>query len=113
MLKLPSIPAAIVTGGLVLPVCVWGVDFLESSFHSNLLVAVWALLTFFVPIMFSTADMKHLARQWRKEGIWRSASSFEGFTVFVVPAWIRMFVVFLSALTSFLILEAMGLFPWR
>jgi hypothetical protein len=111
MLKLPSIPAAIVTGAIVVPLFVWGMNFLESSFHSTWLMGLWAILAFFVPILFSTADMKHLATQWRKGGIWRSASSLEDFTVFVIPAWLRLFVVLASALTAFLVMEAIGLFP--
>lgn len=108
MLKLPSIPAAILAGGVVFPIFAWGWRFLDETFHSQLLVFAWVVMGFLIPVLLSTADMKYVVRKWRKEGFLRPAASLEDFKVFYIPAWIRMFVWFVSAVASFLILEAAG-----
>jgi hypothetical protein len=40
----PSMPAAIVTGAVGMPLLIWGWKFIEAASHSQLLVLVWAIV---------------------------------------------------------------------
>jgi hypothetical protein len=106
---LPSTLAAVVTGALVMPLFVIGWEFIETTFHSPLLVLLWAVIAFFVPVLLATADMRHVARRRRElGGFFRPLTSPEDFRLFYVPAWKRMFVLFISAVSSALVLKAVG-----
>jgi hypothetical protein len=109
---LPSTVAAAVTGAVVLPVFVGGMNLLDRSLpHGLVLLAgqvFWAVSAFFIPVIFSTGDMKYAVQRWREVGWFRVLASREDFESFYIPAWIRIGVMGLSALFSFLILARIG-----
>ena len=67
----PSVPAAIATGAVVLPVFIAGMQFLISAMRSGVvLLAVqllWGIVAFFIPVTLSTMDLKYV-RQRLREG---------------------------------------------
>ena len=96
----PSIPAAIVTGAVVIPVFMRGLQVIERTTHSPVLVLSWAVLAFFAPVLFSTGDMRYAVKRWREVGYLRPLMSREDFQQFYIPAWIRISVVFVSAVAA-------------
>ena len=106
----PSSLAAGVTGAVVLPLFIWGWQFIERTTHSLVLVLLWAVVAFFVPVAVSTMDFRY-ARQRRRElgvDMFHPLTSKQHFSGLYVPAWIRMGVMALAAVISFLILERVG-----
>ncbi|MFN7141156.1 MAG: hypothetical protein ACK4UN_17645, partial [Limisphaerales bacterium] len=102
------IPAAIVTGAIVLPLCIWGTKRIELLPYSEALLFLWMVIAFFLPVLLSTVDMKDCAKQWRKVGLFRSMLKRGDLKQFYFPAWIRMGVLFISAVVASLILKAFG-----
>jgi hypothetical protein len=70
----PSMPAAIVTGAVGMPLLIWGWKFIETTSHSQLLVLVWAIVAFIIPVVLATVDLRDVARRWRT-GRMRSETS--------------------------------------
>jgi hypothetical protein len=106
---LPSTLAAVVAGALVMPLFALGWRFIEATFHSQIVVLLWAVVAFFIPVLLATADMKYVARRRRElGGFFRPLTSPEDFRFFYIPAWKRMFVWFMSAVSSGLVLKAVG-----
>ena len=106
---LPSTLAAVVAGALVMPLFVLGWQFIEATFHSQLLVLLWAVVAFFAPVILATADMRYAARRRRElGGFFRPLTSPEDYRLFYIPCWKRMFVWFISAVSSALVLKAVG-----
>ncbi len=105
----PSIPAAIVTGAVVMPVFMWGWQVIEQTTHNQVLVLFWAVLAFFAPVLFSTGDMQYAFKRWREVGFFRALTSREDFQRFYIPAWIRVGVLLVSSVTAMLALKALGL----
>ena len=67
----PSILASIVTGAVVTPLFIAGMEFIVSALHPGLLLAVqllWGIIAFFVPVVFSTMDLKYVQRRQREIG---------------------------------------------
>jgi hypothetical protein len=104
----PSVPAAIVTGAVVMPAFMWGCQFIERTFHSQGLVLLWAIVAFLIPVLFSTGDMRYAAKRWREVGFFRPLASREDFQRFYIPAWTRMAVWFVSTAVAMLVLKAFG-----
>ena len=109
---MPSIPAAIVTGALGMPLFVWGCRFIETTFHSQGLLFLWSVVGFLAPVMWSTGGMRYFVKRWREPGgvfrVFRPLVSYEEFRLFVLPAWIRIFALFLAAAISILLLKSIG-----
>ena len=92
-----------------MPLFALGWRFIEATFHSQLLVLLWAVVAFFAPVLLATADMRYAALRRRElGGFFRPLTSPEDFRLFYIPAWKRMFVLFMSAATSVLVLKAVG-----
>jgi hypothetical protein len=107
---LPSVPAAIMAGAVGMPVFVLGWKFLEASLQSPAVVVLWFIIGFFAPLLVATADLQYAARRRRElGGFFRPLASPDDFRLFYFPAWRRMFVWFISAATSLLVLKAFGL----
>jgi hypothetical protein len=104
----PSIPAAIVTGAVAMPMFMWGWQVIERCLHSQALVLLWAVVAFFTPVLFSTGDMRYAVKRWREVGFFRPLASREDFQQFYIPAWIRMGVLFISTVVAMLVLKAFG-----
>lgn len=105
----PSMPAAIVAGSVVTPLFVLGWRFIESTLHSQILVLLWCVATFLAPVLLATTDLKYAARRRRElGGFFRPLISADDFRFFYIPAWKRMFVWFISAAISMLLLKAVG-----
>ena len=105
----PSIPAAIVTGAVVIPVFMWGCQVIERSLHSQAIVLLWAFIAFFTPVLFSTGDMRYAVMRWQEFGFFRPLASREDFQQFYIPAWIRMGVLIVSTIASIVVLKVFGL----
>jgi hypothetical protein len=50
----PSMPAAIVTGAVGMPLLIWGLKFIEASSHSQLLLLLWAIVALIIPVVLAT-----------------------------------------------------------
>jgi hypothetical protein len=109
----PSMPAAIVTGAVGMPVLIWGWKLIEATSHSQLLVMVWTIVAFIVPVLPATIDLWDIARRWRDAGFFGPVSapaSREAFRQIYFPAWTRMAAWFVSAVVSLLLLKIVGAF---
>ena len=110
----PSIPASIVTGAIVIPLCVAGMYFITATLPPGVLrfgiQLLLATVAFFAPILFSTMGLKHIRSRQRELGgdIFTPPMSRRDFAEIYVPAWIRIGALLLSALFSMLILEKCG-----
>lgn len=111
----PSILASVVTGAVVLPLCIAGMRFLASALQPGMLLLscqiLWGTLSFFIPVIVSTMDMRRVRQRQREVngGIFTVLATRQDFSEFYVPAWLRMGVLFFSAVVSVLILERLGL----
>jgi hypothetical protein len=109
----PSMPAAIVTGAVGMPLLIWGWKFIETTSHSQLLVLVWAIVAFIIPVVLATIDLRDVARRWRDASFFGPVSapaSREAFRQIYFPAWTRMAAWFVSAVVSLLLLKIVGAF---
>ena len=108
----PSMSAAIVTGAVGMPLLIWGWKFIEASSHSQLLLLLWAIVAFIVPVVLATTDLRDVARRWREAGFFGSVSapeSRDAFRQIYFPAWTRMGAWFVSAVLSLLLLKIAGI----
>lgn len=106
---IPSIPAAIVTGAIIIPLCGLGWRFIERTYDNQPLVILWVFLSFIVPVFLSTMDLQFLVRRWRENGVLRMCPGAPGdFRLFYVPAWRRMLVLFGAAVVSGFLLRLVG-----
>lgn len=107
----PSMPAAIVTGAVGMPLLIWGWKFIETTSHSQLFVLVWAIVAFVIPVVLATVDLRDVARRWRDAGVFGPVSapaSRDAFRQIYFPAWTRMAAWFVSAVVSLLLLKIVG-----
>jgi hypothetical protein len=70
----PSMPAAIVTGTVGMPLLIWGWNFIETSSHSQLLLLLWAIVALIIPVVLATTDLRDIARRWREAVFFGSGS---------------------------------------
>jgi hypothetical protein len=111
----PSISASVVTGAVVLPLCITGINFLASALQPGILLLasqiLWGTLTLFIPVAVATMDMRRVRDRQRQLGgdIFTPLAGRQDFREIYVPAWLRMGALFFSALVSLLILQRLGL----
>ena len=108
----PSMPAAIVTGAVGMPLLIWGWKFIEATSHSQLLVLLWAIVALIIPVVLATTDLRDVAKRWREAGFFGSVSapaSRDASRHIYFPAWARMAAWFVSAVVSLLLLKITGL----
>jgi hypothetical protein len=108
----PSMPAAIVTGAVGMPLLIWGWEFIEASSHSQLLLLLWAIVALIIPVLLATTDLRDIAKRWREAGFFASGSvpgSREAFRNIYFPAWTRMVAWFVSAVVSLSLLKIIGM----
>jgi hypothetical protein len=104
----PSMPAAFVTGAVGMPLLISGWKFIEATSHSQLLLLLWAIVAFIIPVVLATTDLRDVARRWREAGFFGSGSasaSRDAFRQIYFPAWTRMAAWFVSAVVSLLLLK--------
>jgi hypothetical protein len=107
---IPSMPAAFITGAVIIPICGLGWRFFETTYPSQLLLILWVILTFMVPVLLATADIHFIRRYWRETGVFRMRlPTADDFRRFYFPAWCRMLVLFIAAVTSDLVLRLFGI----
>jgi hypothetical protein len=107
----PSMLAAVVTGFVVTPVLILGWTFIEHKTHNQLLLFLWAVIAFFIPVVLSTVDRDYMARRRREKGFLASfihPASAEAFRESYIPTWLRMGAWFISAVTSVVLLQLSG-----
>jgi hypothetical protein len=108
----PSMPAAIVTGAVGMPLLIWGWKFIETSSHSQLLLLLWAIVALIIPVVLATTDLRDIATRWREAGSFGPGSvpaSRDAFRHIYFPAWTRMAAWFVSAVVSLLLLRIIGM----
>jgi hypothetical protein len=108
----PSVPAAVVTGAVGMPLLISGWKFIEATSRSQLLLLLWAIVAFAVPVVLATIDLRDIARRWREAGQFGSffaPASGEAFRQIYFPAWARMAAWFVSAVVSLLLLKIAGI----
>jgi len=106
MIKLPSNTAAILAGAIVMPLFMMGWKYAEENHFNGIVIFVWSIIAFFLPIILSTADLGYLRRTG---GLFHIRLSRNDFTLFYLPTWKRMAIWFLSTVFSVLLLKLMGL----
>jgi hypothetical protein len=85
-----------------------GWKFIEATSHSQLLLLLWAIVAFIIPVVLATTDLRDVARRWREAGFFGSGSasaSRDAFRQIYFPAWTRMAAWFVSAVVSLLLFE--------
>jgi hypothetical protein len=105
---LPSMPAAIVTGLVITPILILGCDYIEQRTHSQLLLFLWGVVAFFIPVTLSTVDREFMARRRREKGFLATfirPGSAEAFRECYIPTWLRMGAWFASAVVSAMLLK--------
>ena len=106
----PSTVAAIIAGAVVMPLFELGRRFIEETLNSQMLLVLWIVIAFFVPLFVSTCDFKYASRRRRELGsFFRPLMSADDFRLFYIPAWKRMAVWFISRAISILLLKVLGI----
>ena len=101
---IPSIPAAIFTGAIMLPIFIRGRRYIEATFHSQVSSLIWAFLTVMLPVALACVDFRYIReRGWLNMRIGTSIP--EDYQLCHIPTWLRMFVVFVSSVISILVLK--------
>lgn len=114
MLRFPSLPAAILTGTLWMPLFIWGVKFIERNVDSQLLLFLWSFTGFILPTLVSTADLRYICDRMRAEGtLFGKLRAMlirpEDYRLLFIPAWTRMAALFLSTVVSVVFLRIIGI----
>jgi len=110
MIKIPSYTTAIIFGSVGMPVFVYISKVLENKSANQIVVIIWFILGFGLPLLISTGDFNYIRREMRKgRSFFRPWTKSEDFKEFFFPAWKRMFVCFLAACISFLLLNLIGM----
>jgi hypothetical protein len=99
----PSYPAAALFGAVFMPLSGLGLAY----FTNGVLFLFWAVLTFFVPIIISTIDLRRSWELWRKNK-WDFGFSRKLLAEFYLPTWGRMGVYIVSAVVAVVALQLMG-----
>ena len=107
----PSIPAAAISGAVVVPVFTHGSRVITQHTDSSLIQFFWAVIGFLITVA-SIGDFSHIAEDWRRGSLfsWRSIGrdfSEKRFGRIVVPSWIRVGVWFASFVASFVVLKVL------
>ena len=110
----PSIPAAAISGAVVLPAFTHGSRAIAQHSDSSFLQFVWGTIGVLITVV-SIGDFRHIAEDWRRGSLfsWRSLArdfSERRFERIVLPSWKRMGVWFLSAVLSSVVLKALGFY---
>jgi hypothetical protein len=102
--------SAIICGAIILPVFVFIFKLLNDSSASQIALFVWSVIGFFLPVFISTGDFGYI-RQEIKSGrsFWGPWTKYQDFKEFYIPAWKRIFVCFIAACISLLILKLIGI----
>jgi hypothetical protein len=99
------------TGAVVMPIVIFGWSLIERKTGNLLLVLVWVVVAFFVPVYFSVVDREYIARRRREEGFltsFRPPVSRDAFLHLYIPGWLRMAACFIAAVTSLSLLKIFG-----
>ncbi len=102
----PSVPAAIVCGAVGMPLLAYGIRYLERISASEWLLLALVIVTFLMPFLVSTTDLKYVKSKWRTPGFYSMKR--EDLRLFYIPAWLRMLVWWGSASLSLLLLRTLG-----
>jgi hypothetical protein len=106
----PSTLAAIVVGAIGMPLFLLGWKFIKAHTPHQGLILLWSVAAFFIPTYFAISDRAYHARRRRELGsFFRPLVSADDFRFLYIPAWKRMFVMFVSTVISGLILKSVGL----
>jgi hypothetical protein len=106
MIKLPSNTAAILAGAIVMPIFVTGWKYAEEKHINGIVIFLWGIIAFFLPVILSTTDLGYLRRTG---GFFRTRLSRVDFKLLYLPTWKRLGIWFLSTVFSVLLLKLMGL----
>ena len=110
MIKIPSYKAAILFGAVGMPIFVYVLQVLENKISNPIALIIWFIVGFGFPLLISTGDFNYIRREMKKGrsffGPWTKS---EDFKEFFFPAWKRLFVCFLAASTSLLLLDLLGM----
>ena len=106
MIKLPSNTAAILAGAIVMPLFIEGWKYADEKHFNGIVIFLWSITAFFLPIILSTTDLGYLRRTG---GFFRIRLSRDDFKLFYLAAWKRLAIWFLSTVFSVLLLKLMGL----
>ncbi len=104
----PSVPAAMVAGAVFVPILIIGMKALQARGYSDVVLMLWAVLTFFVPVFLSCTDFRYQRRHYKNRSFLIPMIAPRDFEEYYFPAWFRMFVWFVSAGVSCFLLKAFG-----
>ena len=109
-IKFPSYKAAILFGAIGVPIFVYILNVLENKSANQFAQLLWFFIGFGLPLLISTGDFKYIRREMKKGrpffGSWTKSQDIKEF---YFPAWKRMFVWFLAACISLLLLNQIGM----
>jgi hypothetical protein len=98
MIKLPSYKTAVIFGAIGMPLFLHIWKFLEDKSVNQIVLVIWFIIGFGLPLIISTGDFNYIRQEMRKGRSllrpWTKSKDFKGF---FFPAWKRMFAWFLSA----------------
>jgi hypothetical protein len=101
--------AAVVAGAVLMPFCILGLKFIETTINHRLAMLVWFVAAFFIPVLLATVDFRYLKRRHRElGGLFRPMASSNDFRLFYFPGWRPGLVLVASAALSTLVLTALG-----
>jgi len=119
-MKFRPYTAAILTGGVGMPLFVFIADYISQRTHSDFLLFLWFISGFGFPLIASTVALGNelmFFREWlQKEGIRgffiippERRLSKDSLRKYYIPVWRRMAVWFMSACVSMLVLKLLGI----
>jgi hypothetical protein len=109
-IKIPSFMSAIIYGAVFMPVFVSIFKLLNANFAGQIALFVWSVIGFFLPVLISTLDFGYIRQEMKKgRPFWGPWTKSQDFKEFYIPAWKRIFVCFIAACISLLILKLIGI----
>ena len=110
MIKLASYKAAIIFGAIGVPVFIYILKFLAEKSVNQIVLVIWFIVGFGLPLLISTGDFNYIRQELRNgRSLFRPWTKSNDFKEFFFPAWKRMFVVFLTATFSLILLKLLGM----
>ena len=104
MIKFPSNISAALTGAIMTPILIAGVNYAEDKHYSQIVIFAMFIVGFLVPVLMTTFDFDHVRRSG---GFFKP--NIKDYRELFVPVWKRMALYFLFSVLSVVLLKFVGL----
>ena len=109
-MKVPSVYTAIFAGAVIMPVFIKVVFIIQERAASGLLLFLWSIIGFIVPIFMFVGDFRYFSKIIKREKwYYMPQISKDDYTLYFRPFWIRIGIWFISAVISISILKILGI----